>query len=77
LNGLVLCGHIHLQKPIQQRQQSRIFLQLNEQLRKICAWLLRGLRMKGLLQSAQICSCIEACLKALGIDLAVFVQNVG
>jgi len=74
---LVLCGHIHLQKPIQQRQQSRIFLQLNEQLRKICAWLLRGLRMKGLLQSAQICSCIEACLKALGIDLAVFVQNVG
>ena len=26
--------------------------------------------------TTQIGSCIEACLKALGIDLAVFVQNV-
>ena len=77
MNGLVLCGHIHLQKPIQQRQQSQIFLQLNEQLRKICTRLLRGLAVEGLLQATKIRSCVEAGLKALGVNLAVLIQNVG
>ena len=72
-----LPGHIRIRKPIKEVQQLRIYMQLKQQLHCIQTRLLHRFGTQRLLQTPQVRLYIEACFKALGINLAVLIQNMG